>query len=539
MRLADMKIWIRLTAAIWLMLVVAWTGVIFWEATVNRQTAINQAQDFSSSMHEATLAGLTGMMITGTVGQREVFLDQIKQLSVIRDLKVLRGDAVSKQFGPGNAKDAHDADTVETQVMATGKDFIEVQSDGKGEYLRAVRAVVASSNYLGKNCLMCHVVPEKSVLGVVSMKISLDSVNTAVSSQRIKSLLVALIVSIPLLAFIYLFVNRYVTEPLDHMVKGLREIASGEGDLTRRLEIRGQDEIGQASAAFNEMMSKFSALVRQVSESAGEVSSAARELANSAEQVASGSHLQNDRSSAAAQAVEVMVSNITSIAQSTEAVHEQSRESLRRSEEGNRSIAQLIGDVGKVESTVKQIAESVSEFVRSTASITNMTREVKDIADQTNLLALNAAIEAARAGEQGRGFAVVADEVRKLAEKSSASASEIDAITRTLGQQSEAVQHAIQDGLSHIASSQLSVESVTDVLAAASHSVTQVGEGMDAITNAADEQRHVSSEVAQNIEAIAAMAQENNSSIEQTAASAHRLETLAANLQSAVGRFKT
>jgi methyl-accepting chemotaxis protein len=350
---------------------------------------------------------------------------------------------------------------------------------------------------------------------------------------------VALIVSIPLLAFIYLFVNRYVTEPLDHMVKGLREIASGEGDLTRRLEVQGQDEIGQASAAFNEMMSKFSALVRQVSESAGEVSSAARELANSAEQVASGSHLQNDRSSAAAQAVEVMVSNITSIAQSTEAVHEQSRESLRRSEEGNRSIAQLIGDVSKVESTVKQIADSVSEFVRSTASITNMTREVKDIADQTNLLALNAAIEAARAGEQGRGFAVVADEVRKLAEKSSASASEIDAITRTLGQQSEAVQHAIQDGLSHIASSQQSVESVTDVLAAASHSVTQVGEGMDAITNAADEQRQVSSEVAQNIEAIAAMAQENNVSIEQTATAAHRLETLAANLQSAVGRFKT
>ncbi|MRR50540.1 MAG: methyl-accepting chemotaxis protein [Rhodocyclaceae bacterium] len=539
MRLADMKIWIRLTAAIWLMLVVAWTGVIFWEATVNRQTAINQAQDFSSSMHEATLAGLTGMMITGTVGQREVFLDQIKQLSVIRDLKVLRGEAVNKQFGPGNAKDSHDADAVESQVMATGKDFIEVQSDGNGEYLRAVRAVVATSNYLGKNCLMCHVVPEKSVLGVVSMKISLDSVNAAVSSQRIKSLLVALIVSIPLLAFIYLFVNRYVTEPLDHMVKGLREIASGEGDLTRRLEVQGQDEIGQASAAFNEMMSKFSALVRQVSESAGEVSAAARELANNAEQVASGSHLQNDRSSAAAQAVEVMVSNITSIAQSTEAVHEQSRESLRRSEEGNRSIAQLIGDVGMVESTVKQIAESVSEFVRSTASITNMTREVKDIADQTNLLALNAAIEAARAGEQGRGFAVVADEVRKLAEKSSASASEIDAITRTLGQQSEAVQHAIQDGLTHIASSQQSVESVTDVLAAASRSVTQVGEGMDAITNAADEQRQVSGQVAQNIEAIAAMAQENNFSIEQTAAAAHRLETLAANLQSAVGRFKT
>src|SRR5512137_1323968 len=94
--IADQKIWVKLTAAIWLMLVVFWTGLIFWESHVNRQTAIEQAKAFSLSMHESTLAGLTGMMITGTIGQREIFLDQIKQLSVIRDLSVLRGEAVSK-----------------------------------------------------------------------------------------------------------------------------------------------------------------------------------------------------------------------------------------------------------------------------------------------------------------------------------------------------------------------------------------------------------------------------------------------------------
>ncbi|MBL8491793.1 MAG: methyl-accepting chemotaxis protein, partial [Rhodocyclaceae bacterium] len=191
------------------------------------------------------------------------------------------------------------------------------------------------------------------------------------------------------------------------------------------------------------------------------------------------------------------------------------------------------------ESTVRQIADSVNQFVRSAESITNITREVKDIADQTNLLALNAAIEAARAGEQGRGFAVVADEVRKLAEKSSASASEIDAITRTLADQSEAVQRSIDDGLAHIASSQRSVETVSGVLAAAGSSVTQVGHGLDAIAQATDAQRQVSAQVAGNIEAIAAMARENNSVVEQTATSAQRLENLADNLQNTVGRFRT
>jgi methyl-accepting chemotaxis protein len=101
-KLADTPIWLRLTGAIWLMLVIAWGSMIAWETRVNRQTAIAQAEDFAHSIHEMTMAGLTGMMITGTVGQREVFLDQIKQLSVIKDLVVIRGDAVSKQFGPGN-----------------------------------------------------------------------------------------------------------------------------------------------------------------------------------------------------------------------------------------------------------------------------------------------------------------------------------------------------------------------------------------------------------------------------------------------------
>jgi methyl-accepting chemotaxis protein len=538
-RFADMRIWLRLTAAIWLMLVIAWTSLIVWESHVNRQTAITQAQDFSLSMHEATMAGLTGMMITGSIGQREVFLDQIKQLSVIRDLNVIRGEAVSKIFGPGSTKDTTTTDAIEQQVMTSGKEYSAVQADGKGEFLRVVRPAIAQKNYLGKDCIACHQVPEGTVLGVVSMKISLDQVNSAVSSQRIKSLLAAVLLSIPLLAFIYLFIRNVVTNPIEKMVAGLRDIASGEGDLTRRLEVRSNDEIGQASAVFNDMMAKFSALVRHVGEAASQVSVAARELAANADQVASGSHRQNETSSAAAASVDQLVSAIAAIAQTTDTVHRKSQESLQRSEEGNQSLSSLIGQVSVVENTVSQIAESVQQFVHSTEAITSMTREVRDIADQTNLLALNAAIEAARAGEQGRGFAVVADEVRKLAEKSAASASEIDAITRTLAQQSDAVQKSIAEGLAHLASSQDSMETVAVVLSEASGSVSQVGEGLDSIANATDEQRRVSSEVAAGIETIAAMARENDGAIEQTAMAARKLEQLADNLQNIVGRFKT
>jgi len=194
--------------------------------------------------------------------------------------------------------------------------------------------------------------------------------------------------------------------------------------------------------------------------------------------------------------------------------------------------------MNNVEQTVKVMAESVNEFVRNTDAINKMTQEVKDIAEQTNLLALNAAIEAARAGEQGRGFAVVADEVRKLAEKSSRSASEIDAITETLSAQSVNVRKAIEEGLGHLTSSQASVSNVADILQAANGSVSEVGHGLDAIAAATDEQRRVSGEVADNIEAIAAMARDNNDAVEQTASAAQSLESLADSLQNTVGRFK-
>ncbi len=537
MRFADMKIWMRLTAAIWLMLVIAWTGMIFWESMVNRDTAIDQAKQFSLSMHEATMSGLTGMMITGTIGQREVFLDQIKQLSIINDLKVIRGEAVAKMFGPGNGKEQPDA--MEQQVLNSGTELVEVQHDGQKEYLRVIRPTKASKSYLGKDCIMCHQVPEGTVLGAVSMKVSLDSVNAAVSAQRIKSLAAAILVSIPLLAFIYFFVSKFVTRPLEEMVSGLRSIASGEGDLTRRLDVRGNDEIGQASKVFNDMMANFSTLVRQVSESASHVSGAAHELVSGAKQVANSSHQQYEKSTAVTGAVERMVQSIVEVAESTERVHEQSRESSERSREGKQTLDRLITEIGRVKHAVNEMAGAVNEFVSSTVSITNMTREVKDIADQTNLLALNAAIEAARAGEQGRGFAVVADEVRKLAEKSAASANEIDSITRTLNNKSDAVRSSIEEGLADIVSSEKSLDAVAGAINESNQSVEQVGVGLDTIAGATEEQRRVSTEAFTNIEAIAAMARDNSQAVEGTAESAQRLESLADQLQGTVSRFRT
>jgi len=537
-RLADTPIWFRLTAAIWLMLVIAWGSMIAWETRVTRDMAIEQAKDFAGTVNEMTMAGLTGMMITGTVAQRDVFLDQIKELSVVRDLKVIRGEEVSKLFGPGQAGEVV-VDDAERQALIDGKPLMVVEHHPQyGEHLRVVMPSLASRNWLGKDCMACHQVAEGVPLGVVSMRVSLDKAEVAVTAFRNKSILFALLVSLPLLGFVFFFIQRFVSRPLSNLSGSLAEIAQGGGDLTRRLDGGGDDEIGRTAGSFNNMMGTIAALVRQVGEAAGAVTTAAHRLASGASDLAQRSHRQNDSSVTAAAAVDAMSDSITHIADSTAAVRERSHDSLARSREGQESLLQLIDEVGQVEAAVRQMAGTVAEFVESTQAISRMTSEVREIAEQTNLLALNAAIEAARAGEQGRGFAVVADEVRKLAEKSARSAGEIDEITREIGRRSDSVQGAIESGLDHLESSRKVADDVSRVLGTANALVAEVGEGLDNIAAATAEQRRSSESVTTSIDDIAGMARENNQAIEQTVQAARELEQLAARMQESVGRFR-
>lgn len=333
----------------------------------------------------------------------------------------------------------------------------------------------------------------------------------------------------------------FIISGITRSITGLRQAITsmqGNSDLTLRAPVHGDDEIAQTAQAFNGLASTFQEIIQEVHASSEQLAEASTQLSATANSVARGSNQQSEAAASTAAAVEEMTVSVSSVAENAEEVRLMAQNSLQETEKGNISLSELIGEVSAVETAVEEIAGAVTEFVHSTNTITSMTRQVRDIAEQTNLLALNAAIEAARAGEQGRGFAVVADEVRKLAEKSAQSASQIDAVTQTLNNQSIGVEQAITRGQASLSSSQDFLENVAMVLAEANSSVSSATHGVDNITASVREQTIVANEIARHVENIAEMTEANSLASNETSQAAHHLKQLAGNLNVIVGRFR-
>jgi methyl-accepting chemotaxis protein len=367
---------------------------------------------------------------------------------------------------------------------------------------------------------------------------ALDHKEAVESAQNGIFISLGLMTAAILTAFIafMLLVNKHIVTPAKQLVRDLGKLANG--DFTTTISCSTDDEIGKIATSAEQLRTSLGGMIARINELTNESHSAAGKLSSSASLIASCSNEQSEAASATAAAVEEMAVSIASVAENADNVNQVSRQGLEHTEKGNESLSELIGEISTVEASVESIAESVSDFVRSTEAITNMTRQVKDIAEQTNLLALNAAIEAARAGEQGRGFAVVADEVRKLAEKSAQSASQIDQVTMTLSSQSATVEQAIQDGKKSLQTSQDYLENVAIVLSEANQSVTQATEGISNIAMSVNEQKSASHDIAKHIEKIAQMTEENMAAIEENSAATQHVEQLTTTMQELMKRFR-
>jgi methyl-accepting chemotaxis protein len=309
-----------------------------------------------------------------------------------------------------------------------------------------------------------------------------------------------------------------VTRPLHNLLHRIEQIAEGDGDLRVRLEVLSRDELGKLSDAFNRFLDKLQPLIREVGRVTGEVAESAQTLAGTAA----------TEMSAAVHEVARNAQNAADAARSAEV----------QSREGAEVVGATIHAIRQLAHEVESASDTIQTLEQETANIGAVLAVIKGIAEQTNLLALNAAIEAARAGEQGRGFAVVADEVRALAARTQDS-------TKDIQQMIERLQGGVQNAVKamHVGSekARFSVERAAGVdgaLSATGDSVARINDMAAQIATACEEQSSVTEEIARNISDIRDLSNEAAQTSEQSTQASARLSELSHGLAQLVGRFR-
>jgi methyl-accepting chemotaxis protein len=332
-------------------------------------------------------------------------------------------------------------------------------------------------------------------------------------------------------------VIRSITRPLGLIQNVIGEVEKNS-DFTRRVAVQGSDEVGKTAASFNELMGTLQGMLRQVLDNVESVSAAARTLASSSSQVAAGSNEQSEAASSMAATVEQVTVSIGHVSGSAREAQEISRKSGEFSSQGGAVIHDAATEMMQIAGTVRETSATIESLGQQSDRISSIVQVIKDVAEQTNLLALNAAIEAARAGEQGRGFAVVADEVRKLAERTTKATEEI---TRMIG----TIQGSARSAVISMGSAVTRVDSGVALARQAGEAINRIREGADQvigvvndISSALTEQSSASNDIAAHVEKVAQMSEENSAAAGESAAAASHLEHLASDMRAVVGRFR-
>ena len=333
-----------------------------------------------------------------------------------------------------------------------------------------------------------------------------------------------------------LLLTRSITRPVDHAVEVATRVA--EGDLTSTIRVESSDEIGKLMQALSTMNGNLANLIRQARENSKSVSDASCELSSAASQVAASSQSQSEAASSMAAAVEEMSVSVNQISDHAGSAEKIAIESGALAEEGSQVIGKMISMMGDIATTVNESSRVMEELGQQSEQIADIVNMIKEIAEQTNLLALNAAIEAARAGEQGRGFAVVADEVRKLAERTANSTLEISSVIEKVREGISSVMESMHEGVSQANQGMQQAGQTSEAIGRINAGSQKVVGTVNDIGSALREQSVANNEIAVSVEKIAQMIEENNAAVDETAKTARGLEQLASNLHDVVARFR-
>jgi methyl-accepting chemotaxis protein len=344
-------------------------------------------------------------------------------------------------------------------------------------------------------------------------------------------------IAIAVLVILGITTLKAVVRPLE-LIRDTVQNVEKNNDFRLKVDYQSSDEVGETASAFNNLLKRLQASFAEISNKIREVSAAVEALDTAAQQVAASSASQSSSTSAMAASVEEMTVSIKTVSASADDAQNIASNAGQTSEEGGEIIGKTSQEMTVVAQTVGEASKVIQALGEDSQQISSVVQVIKEVADQTNLLALNAAIEAARAGEQGRGFAVVADEVRKLAERTAQSTGDISTM---IGKIQVSAKEAVTEMGRVVEQVEIGQSLAADAggrMQAIREEAGKVSDAVTEISNALKEQSQASQEIAKHVESIAQMTDENSAAAEDTASSAKRLSQLATDVSATMAKFK-
>ncbi|MCG9595915.1 methyl-accepting chemotaxis protein [Vibrio sp. Isolate25] len=371
------------------------------------------------------------------------------------------------------------------------------------------------------------------VIGVAPVDEVFADLNHVAKQMTFTTIVVA-----ALFIFMGLFLANSITRPIKSIAARFTDLGRGDGDLSQRIEVQSSDEIGQLSEGFNGFIEKIHESMKEVASTSGALQTAADSVSHKANTTHDNSQIQRDQTIQVVTAINEMGATISEIASNAATAAETANQASDNTQVGQSVVNKAKDAISRLAMDIENTGQVVEQLASTTQEIGSILDVIRDISEQTNLLALNAAIEAARAGEQGRGFAVVADEVRNLASRTADSTEEIQKMINQLQSDAKDAVTAMEAGKSVTHEGVSSSDEAVEVLVNISERIHDISDRNTQVATATEEQSTVVHTINQNIEEINAINEVTTSTAEELAAASSDLKELSERLDRMVGSFK-